>query len=58
MNKTFSDSLDFFFDFILLCQLVWVGFVSVVGLVCDFQAQLYGKERDDRGGFVKLGDWS
>lgn len=52
MNRTFSDLLDFFFDFALLCQLVWVGCacVSIVGLVCDFQALLYEKERDGRLG--------
>lgn len=56
MNKTFSGSLGFF-DFILLCRLVWVGFiwVVVVGLVCDFQALFYWKEKDDGSGFVKLG---
>lgn len=56
MNKTFSGSLGFF-DFILLCLLVWVGFiwVVVVGLVCDFQALFYWKEKDDGSGFVKLG---
>ena len=58
MNKTFPDSFFFFLTSYYCASSCGLGYMclSGVGLVSDFQALLYWKERSARGGFAKLGN--